>query len=83
MSTPRGSAAADPWSRCGSMKPMPRVPRRSWGGMGRSIGISAAHPYGPDWKGFDETSRPAADRLGSGADVPVEPVTGADPGRRL
>jgi hypothetical protein len=39
--------------------------------------------YGPDWQGFDETSRPGADRLGSGADVPVEPAAGADPGRRL
>jgi hypothetical protein len=37
--------------------------------------------YGPDWKGFDET-HPGADRLGSGANVPVEPAMGTDP-RRL
>nr|WP_294524025.1 general stress protein [uncultured Rhodopila sp.] len=39
--------------------------------------------YGPDWRGFDEARDPAADRLGSGANVPVEPAPGADPGRRL
>jgi hypothetical protein len=36
--------------------------------------------YGPDWRGFDETRGPNADRLTPGADVPA---AGADPGRRL